>query len=303
MMRLHPRTAVLSVGAVIVGACGLFPSLDGLTASDSAVADAANVADAEAGADVVMPSSDAGAEAACPSAHGPAMVQVPGGGFCIDSTEVTNTEYAEFVTAVSMGASIAMPANGTHCAWNGSIAPKTSGDGCTPSTTDTTMHPDWPVTCVTWCDAYAYCAWAGKRICGAVDGELVQECYATVINPTNEWYEACSANGTRTYPYGSSYVKGACNTKDLYDAGFAVANVEAFDACVGGYSNLYDMGGNVEEWFDSCQDLGEGGANDSCHESGDCFNYAATGFARCDNDDSDYRSFAGTDVGIRCCAP
>ncbi len=292
-----PR-AVMSIALLAVSSCGLFPSLDDLTrGADAAAADATS---ADAAADAVADAGDAGA---CVSLHGPAMVWVPtgGGGFCIDSTEVTTTDYAAFLDAVSKGATVATPSSGV-CGWNASCAPSITG-ACTTDTTDPVAHPNRPVACVDWCDAYAYCAWAGKRMCGAVDGGVLA--FANVISPANQTYVACSANGTQAYPYGSSYVKGNCNTKDLYgDAGNnAVADVKGFPLCVGAFPGIYDISGNVEEWLDSCDEKSEGGANDDCHESGDCFDYVATGPARCDNNDYDSRSVRYPDVGIRCCSP
>jgi formylglycine-generating enzyme required for sulfatase activity len=296
---------MLSAG-LVASACALFPSLDDLTNGGS---DAATDADAssdvfvgDAGVDATRPDADADASP-CPSLHGPSMVQVPtpNGSFCIDSTEVTTTDYAAFVLAVSKGDPIAKPPSGV-CAWNTTIAPATTGS-CNADTTSATTHPNRPMSCVNWCDAYAYCAWAGKRMCGAIDGGVLP--FNTVIGQTNQMFAACSANGAQPYPYGPAYVSGNCNTKDLYgDSGTnAVADVKQFTKCVGGYPGINDLVGNVEEWIDSCQEKGEGGANDSCHESGDCFDYVVTGPARCDNTDSDTRSHVIYDVGIRCCSP
>jgi formylglycine-generating enzyme required for sulfatase activity len=293
----------LASALCVVSSCGLFPSLDDLTRGADAAAEAATDAsspDAPADADAGTIASDAGA---CTSLHGPAMVFVPtgAGGFCIDSTEVTTTDYAQFLDAISKGAPIATPPSGV-CAWSSSVAPLTTTP-CSTDTTDPVAHPNRPVSCVSWCDAYAYCAWAGKRICGAIDGGALP--FGNVIGATNQSYVACSANGTQTYPYGSTYIKANCNTKDFYgDAGNnAVADVKGFPQCVGGFPGIYDIVGNVEEWLDSCDERNEGGANDPCHESGDCFDYVSTGPARCDSNDSDYRAARYPDVGIRCCSP
>ncbi|HEX4516783.1 MAG TPA: hypothetical protein VH054_24715, partial [Polyangiaceae bacterium] len=107
----------LLVAALAASACGLFPSLDDLT---SGPADVTVETLGDAAVDVAPPldatneANDAGAGAdgdagACTSLHGPSMVYVPanGGGFCIDSTEVTTTQYAEFVSAVAKGATVA----------------------------------------------------------------------------------------------------------------------------------------------------------------------------------------------------
>ena len=294
------------LGATLAAvACGLFPSLEGLSGGVDATTDAASEAPAlDAPSESASDASDGGAsvdasDGACVSAHGPPMVRIPVGDFCIDSTEVTNTDYAAFVDAVSKGATIATPPNGA-CAWNTSIAPLSSTQLCTPDTTDASAHPTRPVSCVNWCDAYAYCAWAGKRLCGAIDGGVLD--FANVINPQNQSFVACSVNATQAFPYGAAYVKGNCNTKDLYDASPGIpADVKSFAQCVGGYPGIYDLTGNVEEWSDSCQSAD--GSADYCHEFGDCFDYTATGPSRCDNADYDQRSARGPDVGIRCCSP
>jgi sulfatase modifying factor 1 len=297
------------VAALAVTACGLFPSLDDLTDGGADVF-------AEATQDVtttdVAPNdggvkADASGDAdanPCPSLHGPAMVLVPSNGqsFCIDSTEVTTAQYAEFVTAVAKGATVVAPPSGV-CQWNTSVVPLSNSGSCNSDTTDSDAHPNRPASCVDWCDAYAYCAWAGKRICGAIDGGALA--FNNFISAANQAYVACSANATQPYPYGSTYMKGYCNTKDLYDGGVGatVADTKSFAQCVGAFPGIYDITGNVEEWVDSCSEKGEGGTNDPCHETGDCFDYTATGAARCDNSDSDYRTSRGSDIGIRCCSP
>jgi sulfatase modifying factor 1 len=298
---MPPRRLALVVSSLVIAACGLFPSVDGLSGGDASLESGDELPALPDAGDASEASEAAADTGACPSAAGPAMVHVPigDGGFCIDSTEVTTTDYAAFLDAVSKGAPVATPPSGV-CNWNGSILPSTSGS-CTTDTDAPDAHPSRPVACVNWCDAYAYCAWAGKRLCGAIDGGALP--FASVIGPANQQYVACSANTTQPYPYGQTYVKGNCNTKDLYDGGAKVADVKQFSACVGAFPGIYDIVGNVEEWVDSCDDQKEGGATDHCHEQGDCFDYTATGPARCDNDDSDPRTYRGADVGIRCCSP
>jgi len=292
------RLAVALVGAALVASCSLFVDLSDLSNGECAVGctDAQTV-DALA-ADASGPTRESGTpndasssnetstgDGACPSTPGPVMLSA--GSFCIDSTEVTSTDYIAFFAAVG-GASGAV----------------TRPDGCHWKTTNATgcsNGPAFPIGCVDWCDAFAYCAWAGKRLCGSVeDGGVLPFPFAGV-NTESEWSAACSPTG-EPYPYGASFQPGACDTK-LADGGPApgAVAVGSLPKCVGGIPGLFDMAGNVEEWIDSCNDV-DGGPKDPCHEGGDSFAFKQTGVARCDNADSDERDLQDPSVGFRCCA-
>jgi len=94
---------------------------------------------------------------ACGGTGGPAQVAVDllGKQYCIDATEVTRAQYAVFY-ADSNRPTIA------RCAWN--------TDYTATMWPATVMTQDYPVVGVDWCDAATFCAWAGKRLCGAIGG-------------------------------------------------------------------------------------------------------------------------------------
>jgi formylglycine-generating enzyme required for sulfatase activity len=225
----------------------------------------------------------------CPGDGGPSMVDAEG--FCIDTTEVTVAQYRAFLEA-TQGNTSGQPA---VCAWNGSYLPQL---GWPPDAGSEAL----PVVGVDWCDALAFCAWAGKRLCGAIGGGEVFNTPERKTNPTvDQWYHACS-HGFRLYPYGDMYEPDWCNTSDL-DAGGRVA-VGSLRKCVGGHDGLFDMVGNVDEWEDSCDS--DGGRTDHCQVRGGSFRAATAvgSVATC--------TFLGTaverqstwpDLGIRCCAP
>jgi formylglycine-generating enzyme required for sulfatase activity len=123
--------------------------------------------------------------------------------FWIDRCEVTQAEYAAF------------------CRATGHKAPVTWRDGAPQP-----RRERWPVTNVTWHDASAYAAWAGKRL------------------PTEaEWeYAARSADG-RTYPWGEAAPKGLAALEDEPSLG----GVGRFAAGASPFGCL-DMCGNVWEW-------------------------------------------------------
>jgi hypothetical protein len=139
-------------------------------------------------------SPDVGADTGCPGTAGPTPVQA--GSICIDSTEVTNDQYAQFLTA---GVSLAgQPA---VCSWNTTYVQSVSPAANTG---------DFPVAYVDWCDAYAFCKWAGKRLCGRIGGGSVTPGAGQSNAGVDQWYYACSQAGARVYPYSNNFVQGAC---------------------------------------------------------------------------------------------
>jgi sulfatase modifying factor 1 len=218
---------------------------------------------------------------------GPSMVNA--GGFCIDSTEVTQAQYKLFLAA-----------KGTDYSGQPAICPGLgylpSGPGCsfTPTTT-----PDLPMTCVNWCQAYSYCKWAGKRLCGKIGGGPVA--YADYRNKaTDQWYYACSINGAVSFPYGGVPDNTACVWNMPSSTTPAVVKSKA--TCVGAFApfdQIYDMSGNVAEWTDSC---GIVSGETYCRLRGGNYTNTAIYDTACDADFGfPFTAEAGT-VGIRCCA-
>ncbi|UCD56843.1 MAG: SUMF1/EgtB/PvdO family nonheme iron enzyme, partial [Candidatus Hydrogenedentota bacterium] len=113
--------------------------------------------------------------------------------FLIDKYEVTNAEYKKFKP--------------TH-----NFAPEKASH---------------PVTGVSWYDAQAYAAWAGKRL------------------PTEqEWEKAARGTDGRKWPWGNIFRRGQCNL------GTGTAPVGSFEGDKSAYG-AYDMAGNVQEWTSS----------------------------------------------------
>jgi hypothetical protein len=103
-----------------------------------------------------------------------------------------------------------------------------------------------PMRCVDWCEAAAYCQWAGKRLCKG-------------RSPIDEWRIACSAGYTEEYPFDPRTPGGACNYGQVgcsLGCGTRFAGQEA--SCRPAYGYPRDLGGNVEEWIDECIEVGDG---------------------------------------------
>lgn len=220
----------------------------------------------------------------CPALAGPTMVEVPapagGQSYCIDSTEVTNAEYQKFLAAKP-----AMSIQPTYCSFNTTFTP----EGGWPAT----GKDDYPVVYVNWCDAYAFCAWAGKRLCGRIGGGAVA--YADYNDASkSQWFNACSAGGTKLYPYGNAFIQGACNGNAV------VSSVGQWSACVGGYAGIHDMSGNVWEWEDNCQS----GVTGFCRDRGGSAANPASANLRCDTGVAAVdRNSSSPFIGFRCCWP
>lgn len=151
------------------------------------------------------------------------------------------------------------------CSWNANFAPQqlAGSDNCPLVEYDPVNKPTHPVTCVDWCDARAYCAWAGKRLCGRVGGGTLATS-ETNDSTRSEWQNVCSLGGTRVLPYGNTFVSMRCKGADV--GGASPVPVSSMPLCVGGFNFIYDMSGNVAEWEASCS--GSAGASDLCTTRG-----------------------------------
>ena len=210
----------------------------------------------------------------------------------IDSTEVTNGQYQAWLnTSPSTAGQISV------CSWNTSFAPSSSW----PPTSSTLYYP---VVYVDWCDAYAYCAGVGKRLCGKIGGGSND--YGDFADVTkSQWYAACTSNGhytTTGYPYGSAYQPTYCNGADANKKGAAVAvgTMSQCESTVPGYEGIYDLSGNVWEWEDSCN--GTSGPSDNCLLRGGAF-FNDRNALECGFSTYGPRYLTLNYFGFRCCAP
>ena len=273
-----------------IAACSLVVDLSTLGPGDGGSDATPDVIDATP--DVIMDAGDAAADAnRCPSGKGPSMVEVPYtvGTFCIDSTEVTAGQYAAFIAADAGKAG--QPA---RCVNNTTFVPSSTGQYCTLASYDPINHPSLPARCVDWCDAYAFCKWAGKRLCGLIGVDAGPSDFNMGASTNAQWYWACSHGGSLLVPYGNAYDGGACNGKD-FGAG-QVRDAGGTPSCVGGFPGLYDMSGNVAEFIDACNDdagqcASHGGGYNELESQVEC--PSGSGYKLTDVTDA---------LGFRCCA-
>ncbi len=136
--------------------------------------------------------------------------------FYIDTYEVTNGRYLEFIRATGHRKP-QHPKNPDRTLWQGGLMPETIADR--------------PVINVDWYDAAAYCAWAGRRL------------------PTEaEWEKAAKGTGDRRFPWGNveptdkhlNFLQRWIGEKTLMPVGSYEAGKSPY--------GVYDVAGNVFEW-------------------------------------------------------
>jgi Sulfatase-modifying factor enzyme 1 len=233
-------------------------------------------------------------ETGCPACQGPTLISTHddrGNPYRIDSTEVTNAQYSKFLEAQVDPAS--QPA---YCAsWNTAFAPDDEVKTGCQDLYDPLNRPNYPVVCVNWCDADAYCRWAGKRLCQ--DFSYEQLPVPDISRPAQKWGLACTGGAT-DFPYGNTYQPTACNGPD-YGAN-KLLPVASLPGCVGALPGLYDMSGNAAEWVGNCG--ASTGPNDLCVAAGGAFEAPQQSDLQCSAAPTYPRSAANYVVGFRCCA-
>jgi len=211
------------------------------------------------------------------------MVSVPVPGsmsnYCIDATEVTNAAYSAFLATNPSTTMLPAP-----CAQKTSFVPGLPIDPA---------RPNYPVTQVDWCDAWSFCAAAGKHLCGRIGGGNTLGGVETGDAHKSEWYNACSRGGSQLYPYPGMYSPGLCVDRQYQTP----RPVGTSTRCVGGYSGIFDMSGNLGEWENECT-TGAGG--DQCGTRGGNYNDQTT-LLTCTSVIARNRTQRFNAVGFRCC--
>ncbi|CAN5414517.1 hypothetical protein BH09MYX1_BH09MYX1_64170 [soil metagenome] len=269
---------------------GIFPSDAGPDGfADAAAGDDASDDDATSEDDASDAALDGGTEASCVQGTGGPKL-VPAADYCIDSTEVTKANYVAFLGALGDGGTDAGLVTSPECSYK-----KTSAD-LVPGSWDPSTNLQRPVTKVDWCDATLFCTWAGKRLCGKRGGGSLDWIEKPNEVTKQQWYAACSAEGLRTYAYGAIWTPAKCRSDN---GNQKATDVATYPSCVGGYSGLFDMTGNVAEWIDQCNGTAK---NSACKSQGGDYGSNDNG-SKCDSTQDRSRDDANNDwIGFRCCS-
>lgn len=229
--------------------------------------------------------------ATCPGNGGPAMKLLPEG-YCIDTTEVTREQYYTWIVSNPVASAATQIAD---CAWNGSFVPGTDAGNDWPPTGN---YPK-PVTYIDWCDAYAYCAAVGKRLCGKIGGGPFLTTDFSADPYASEWINACSSHGVYDYNYGDTFTDDWCNGVNPEGGADYVATSPKCQSPIAAYAGIYDLSGNVEEWENNCAP--GTGISANCTTRGGSYNFWDTQLM-CTSTYIVQRSSNSASIGFRCCS-
>ncbi|MEM9695583.1 MAG: SUMF1/EgtB/PvdO family nonheme iron enzyme [Myxococcota bacterium] len=216
------------------------------------------------------------------------------GGFRIDAFEVTRQDYRAFLASRP---SRALNDDREACAWNNRFLPDEScmNSACDSEDEDCSLHPQ---ICVDFCDAAAYCRWAGKRLCGARTGGSIdageEDSASTAVS---QWSFACGEG----YPYGDTYIEQQCNDAAASRSG--TLPVGSASTCVALSGQIFDLSGNAAEWEDSCTTFASANdpAGQTCRTRGGSYSDRESNLA-CLSPRGDDRNTTSPTIGFRCCS-
>ena len=213
---------------------------------------------------------------------------------CVDATEVTQGQYQQFLTAKDGDTSGQAP----ECEWNLNYAPPLM------CSFDPTGHSSFPVNGVDWCDATAYCKWAGKRLCGGLTGGLIETSSArrsrwprSASGPPSAHTAANAAIPTAR----RSTARRATAASTRAPRGRSLPSGRRPDD-EGGFPGIFDLDGNVHEWENACFPLaGPPGRTDQCWFRGGSYHDLGSSCSSAFQVSRDYVDYL-CDIGFRCCA-
>jgi formylglycine-generating enzyme len=253
-----------------------------------------------------QPIADGGVPACPKGTRGAEMVLIPfpnGTSYCIDKWPTTVGEYRTFLAEKDR-----LPAPPEPCNAKVGLEPTTEGEftNCSAEVWGPNVDPAHTMQCVDWCSATRYCAWSGKRLCAGPHGASTNQPRDPVTGQDpllaeparNEWANACSAGGTRKYPYGDSYDPSKCE-------GQLADSVADHPQCRGPegtpFNEVVGMVGLVQQWTGLC--YGSTSMYDGCVIAGTYAGQPSMELAqRCDLVQDTTRSGIAVGLGIRCCS-
>jgi hypothetical protein len=232
--------------------------------------------------DLVSPSAVQPAVAAC-TVRGPALAGQTQAFAYIHSLEVRNEDYNVFLAA-----NVSVATQSAECSWNADFGvPVQPGN--------------LPRVDVDWCDAKAYCSWAGMQLCGRIGkpGEHVTPIEAGNA-AVDQWLAFCGGKDNTAFPYGNTFNEAACNGPTVPPPASPAAVPAGSRPGCALAGLIFDMSGNVAEWEDAC--TGYTGPKETCLARGGSFASPTETSVKCSaGGDQPTRDTRRPDLGFRCC--
>jgi formylglycine-generating enzyme required for sulfatase activity len=155
------------------------------------------------------------------------VAKASGGAYCIDSAEVSKGQYNKFITA-----NVPVTTQPAICSSNATFVPRgawppATAEDPTPNMSGLQFTFSLPVHYVDWCDAYSYCKWAGKQLCGEINRQGLDPTQRNDAG-ASAWYNACSAQGVKPWPYGVTFTPELCNSTGLGEIGTNASGCVAY---------------------------------------------------------------------------
>jgi formylglycine-generating enzyme len=181
-----------------------------------------------------------------------AFIPHPQAPFCMDTTEVSQAQYAQFLADPKDKGTL----QPERCSGNDSFQPvqgshNTHGgcDGEKVYVYKPEKNGNLPIACIDWCDAATYCAWAGKHLCGGIGGGGLD--YDKDVM-AGQWGYACSQGGKTAYSYGDTFQKGLCVDGTEKPGAVGVSDRPACAGSEPPFSEIKNLNGNILEFEDAC---------------------------------------------------
>lgn len=213
--------------------------------------------------------------------------------FCMDTTEVSQSQYAQFLADPQDKGLF----QHSRCSKNTNFQPFQGShldecDGKESYIYDPKSRGNLPIACIDWCDAAAYCTWAGKRLCGAVGGGGLDHNEAVL---TGQWGYVCSQGSQTNYSYGNTFSPNLCADGNTMKNTVEVSGKPECAGAQAPFSEIRNLTGNVAEFEDACENY------PFCRVRGlsnDTFAEEAT---RCDSFTDRNLEAYFPNIGFRCC--
>jgi len=227
-------------------------------------------------------------------------------GFWMGRTEVTVGQWKQFITATGYKTEAEQKGYVDGARLQGQPEGRVDGLSWRNPGLGTTPQDNHPVTCVSWNDATAFCAWLTER--ERKEGRLPAG--HVVRLPTEaEWEYACRAGTETKFWWGDAVEdgKGRLNWRGAEDGFEWVAPVDSFGKQGRNKFGLADMLGNVREWCLDNYDPKQ--AHEECYKGksdgrvlrGGGFSYGPDG-CRCASRHGGSASSSSFHGGFRVCA-